>query len=457
MRRLSLLLLGMAAAACGRASGGATPPPAEFLVATADSTFWVRVDSGRVRLRAAPLRLAQVGDRFVELYVADDDRSFEDAVFVSQKVYARDLVSGDSVVIWRDTLVLSMAVAWGRAHPRSVPLGPDDEESDHPARRATVDVGLLGVHGRWLSIRAHHDVELAVPTLTHRTDRATVDVGTGRGATLRSLVGDLQATRVLRDGGRQLALARDSAGPLPTGQRQRALDALGLLELSDRRFALTTQAGQPAAELLASSAGLTEDDPSLVLHAMPTPGASWWTAAERVRYPDTVATSPEGVPVASWRRTRYALVARLGTVDGPVTLALKDSLQHEFPLLTVRGPVAAVTWLDQPTPDAVTPDAVTRAALVRAFADAAYYSDEVRTARWGRRLGRPPLRSAHDRLKPPAQTGPRLASRDVAPHDADRREQPRPRLRRRDSLDDRHHRGDLGHAARPRDVRHGEH
>src|SRR5438874_4222987 len=90
-------------AACGtheRTSSAAYPPPrAEFLVATQDSTFWISSNGKRMRARGAPLTLARYDGRFVELFLADDDRSFPDALLVGLRVYRRDLASGDSTVI----------------------------------------------------------------------------------------------------------------------------------------------------------------------------------------------------------------------------------------------------------------------------------------------------------------------------------------------------------------------
>jgi hypothetical protein len=447
MRRLVLALSCLAGAACRR-DLPPPPPAAEFLVATADSTFWVQADTGGIRVRGAPLRLAQVDGRFVELYVADDDRSFDDAVFVSQRVYARDLLRGDSTVIWRDTLILPMAVDWGRRHPDAVPLGPDDEENERVSLRATVDVALLGTWGRWVSLSVHHDIERAGAPLAHRTDRATVDAGSGQGGTLETLFGASRAADILVAGERQLAAARAAADDQPEASRERARRVTARLGLSERRFALAVDSARPAAELLATYDAVSPDDPALVLAAIAAPEAPWWTAAERARHPDALPAASSGTQ--RWTRPRYALEASQDSVGGPTGLALRDATGRRFPVAVLHGAVGAVTWLDAPAPDSAT-----RAALTRAFAEAAHYNEEVRTARAP--ASRPSVRLAHALLAPRAPAGARLVSRDVAPHDADRREHPRPRLRRVDPRDDRHHRGDLGHAPRAGDLRHGQH
>ena len=58
------------------------PPRAEFILSNADSSFWVATTSGQIRVRGVPLLLARYSNRFYELYTADDDRSYPDALFV---------------------------------------------------------------------------------------------------------------------------------------------------------------------------------------------------------------------------------------------------------------------------------------------------------------------------------------------------------------------------------------
>src|SRR4051812_36184107 len=83
----------MAISACSGSNAGASSPPprAEFLLSTVDSTFWIATTSGKVHVRGAPLVLAHYDGRFYELYTADDDRSYDDAYLVSERLYRRDL------------------------------------------------------------------------------------------------------------------------------------------------------------------------------------------------------------------------------------------------------------------------------------------------------------------------------------------------------------------------------
>ena len=74
----------------------------------------------------APLTLANVDGRFYELYVADDDRSYFDALLVGQRIYRRDLVSGDSVEVFVDDRVAEVARDFAKAHPEERPLAPHE-------------------------------------------------------------------------------------------------------------------------------------------------------------------------------------------------------------------------------------------------------------------------------------------------------------------------------------------
>src|SRR5689334_10075325 len=110
-------------AACGprergtSAAAGGPPPHAEFLVATQDSTFWITTKGTTVRARGVPLTLAKYDGRFSEIYLAADDRSYQDALFVGFRVYRRDLLSGDSALVFEDSIVPRIAREYAIAHP----------------------------------------------------------------------------------------------------------------------------------------------------------------------------------------------------------------------------------------------------------------------------------------------------------------------------------------------------
>ena len=124
-----VLLVFAASAACGGRGRAAAVPHADLIVATADSSYWITSGPQGLRVRGVPLLLARVDGRFREIYVADDDRSYFDAVLVGQRLWSRDLVRGDSLELFADTLVPRFADSYAKAHPDDTPLAKDDEVS----------------------------------------------------------------------------------------------------------------------------------------------------------------------------------------------------------------------------------------------------------------------------------------------------------------------------------------
>src|SRR6266513_6254233 len=106
------------------------PPVAEFLVSAGDQTYWVRSDNSGLRIRVSPLILARTGGRYYEVFVGEIDRSYPKALFSGERVFRRDLATGDSAMIYDDTTVVQMARDYRRRHPRAPILGPDDDPED---------------------------------------------------------------------------------------------------------------------------------------------------------------------------------------------------------------------------------------------------------------------------------------------------------------------------------------
>ena len=107
--------------------GSSGAPRVEFIVAAGDSTYWIKTSGSAVTLRGSPMVLARLDGRFRELYVVDEDRSFENALFVGQRLYQRDLLTGDSTEVFRDTLITSLAERYERRHPEARRLAPDED------------------------------------------------------------------------------------------------------------------------------------------------------------------------------------------------------------------------------------------------------------------------------------------------------------------------------------------
>jgi hypothetical protein len=276
-----LVVAGVMAAACSRPSSDVAPPAAEFIVATADSTFWVRSGTSGIRVRAVPMTLARYDGRFHEVYVADLDRSFEDAIFTGERVYVRDLARGDSTLVYDDTTVVRLADHYARIHPDATPLDPDDDTPTDPAITATGETDLLEVRGPYVLLE-HRSLFDHAGGEQADTIETAVDLRTGRAASLARLEHD--------------AAARVSSA----------------------------------------------------VHALPR----------------------------TWTRHGYTLLARGDSIDGSVSLTLRDGASRSWPLFTV-APHPRIYWLDVPPIDEAT-----RRALGRAFNDAAAYDESVKYARF---------------------------------------------------------------------------
>jgi hypothetical protein len=158
------------------------PPDAEFLVATADSTFWVHSGATGIHVKAVPMTLAHFGGRFHEVFIADVDRSFDDAVFTGERVYVRDLQSNDSTLVYDDTAIVTMAAHHARAYPDATPLGPKDETPQDPAISASGETDVLEVRGAYALLEHRTFYEMPAGDM-HDTVHTAVDLRTGAAAT----------------------------------------------------------------------------------------------------------------------------------------------------------------------------------------------------------------------------------------------------------------------------------
>jgi hypothetical protein len=348
-------------------------PPAEFLVAAGDSTYWVRASAEGIRRRGSAIMLARYDGEFYEIYTTDDDRSFYDAVFVGQRVYRRDLISGDSTLVYEDTLVDTVRRTWAAAHPGDRPLAPDEDGSDRPAGTATADVELLDVHGPFLSLEHHNDVDVAGAPHVHQTRRRVVDLRAARAATLADVLGADEARDILARARRLLEAARDSIRSARDPRAVRARGVAGDLSFDARSFSLTDLRREPAVAFVVPTVGTREAEVALPLSALPAGEPSWWS--------DLRATLPANRDSTDerWTGKGYAVRARYAADGETASLALGDSTGREWNVGRVQAPVHRILWLDSPPLDSVH-----RGALERAFDDAVLYDDAVRVAARGR-------------------------------------------------------------------------
>ena len=339
-------------------------------MAAGDSTFWIESGSDGIIVRGAPIAVARFDGRLYELYVTDDDRSFYDAIMVGQRIYRRDLISGDSVAVLQDTTVPHLAEAYAAAHPRAVPLTPHEEASDDPDIYATADLEVVGVHGPYLSFEQHSDIGLPDGSEVHSIRRGVVDLRTRARPSVSDLFGAREGRRVIDEARRSFTAGLDSLRASADEDARLLADAMHELRFDPTSFTIERVGNEPAVSFLVPGDG----DWALELAVPTTPVAvsapPWWGG---VRETLSAARDVNGDEV--WERPGASVLARGDSTDDVVTLVLLDSVAHEWKAARVLQPVHRVLWLDRPPLDSVA-----RRALRRAFEDAALYSEDTRIA-----------------------------------------------------------------------------
>ena len=376
-------------AACRRDAGGdGAPPRTEFLLSAGDSTYWVASGPDGVHVRVSPMLLARLDGRLYEVYAADDDRSFYDAVFTTQRVYRRDLLTGDSVPVFDDPTVFGLARGYAATHPQESPLAPDEEAAEEPRTVATTEVSLVDVHGPFLSIEQRDDHDVDGSRHRHATRRAVVDLRTGRHASLVDLVGDAAAGALVEAGRRRLVAALDSvrtlAGDAEGEVATRAVRSLASFRFDPSSFAVGDLAGRPAVTFVVP--GNDPDGRAVTLPLPPVavrgPVPRWWAADVRDGLPAVTPDSSE----ARWPLGAHEVVARFGRDRDGATVVVRpartgrgsargQTRRETWLLARVPAPVRQLVPLDRP-PIA----AEMRRALARAFNESALYGEEATSA-----------------------------------------------------------------------------
>ena len=383
----------------GRAAeGGAPPPPAtEFLIAAGDSTFWVTTGHDGVHVRGAPLMLAKYDGRYYEVYVTDDDKSFYDAVFVGQRIYRRDLLSGDSIPVLDDSAVTRAALGYATLHPDDHPLEPDEDAADDPASTVTGEVDILDIHGPFVSYE-YRGATGGTAGTGETVRHGVVDMRgrTGGGAaSLPAVLGPGVAARVLADGRRSFAAIRDSViaadaatasvdrGPAEEAVHHaaRAL-AAGVFVFEPASFTLVDSNRTLGVAFTVPGRGVRGNGKTLPLPTIQVAGTlpAWW-AEVRPTLPELAAPKDEDL----WHHGRTDVIARYDSVDENVRIVVRDSARREWSIARLPAPTHRVFWMDLPAADSVV-----RRALLKAFDESALYADDARGVRWRRSRGAPP-------------------------------------------------------------------
>ena len=371
-----VLLLGVGCRNQPRATTSA--PSTDFLVTAGDSAFWVSTVDGRLRMRRAALTLAYVEGRFYELYVADDDRSYYDALLIGQRIYRRDLVSGDSVQVFEDKRVTNIARQYAAEHPDERRLGDDEDGSDDPHTVATSDIELLDVLGPMLSYEHHTDIDIANLEDTHNVRYGVVDLRNGSPATLRAIFGDSAARRIVADARAAYRVVIDSVRRVRSGRGRRAARVIDAFHFDSTSFALLDIDGSPRVGFYVPGEGVSGAGLALPLPHVRTPEPAWWgTIASTV--PTLGADSASEV----WRGPRYDVIAHYDTSGEYATLVVRDSAKNEWPAGRLPTPTRRVYRLD-----ITNVDTKVRRGLARAFDESTLYSGSARTV-LGPARGRP--------------------------------------------------------------------
>jgi len=329
-------------------------------------------------MRRAALTLAYVEGRFYELYVADDDRSYYDALLIGQRIYRRDLVSGDSVQVFEDKRVTNIARQYAAEHPDERRLGDDEDGSDDPHTVATSDIELLDVLGPMLSYEHHTDIDIANLEDTHNVRYGVVDLRNGSPATLRAIFGDSAARRIVADARAAYRVVIDSVRRVRSARGRRAARVIDAFHFDSTSFALVDIDGSPRVGFYVPGEGVSGAGLALPLPHVRTPEPAWWgTIASTV--PTLGADSASEV----WRGPRYDVIAHYDTSGEYATLVVRDSAKKEWPAGRLPTPTRRVYRLD-----ITNVDTTVRRGLARAFDESTLYSGSARTV-LGPGRGRP--------------------------------------------------------------------
>ena len=177
------------------------PPTAEFLVSAGDQTYWVRSDNSGLRIRGSPLILARTGGRYYEIFVSEIDRSFPKALFSGERVFRRELATGDSAVIYDDTTIVRLSDAYHRQHPRAQLLRPDDDPDDDVEVTAVGETDILNVLGPYVALEHRVSIGRADEHGEDDTTRAVIDLRNGKSVAFDRMLRDTTVQEAAGEGG----------------------------------------------------------------------------------------------------------------------------------------------------------------------------------------------------------------------------------------------------------------
>jgi hypothetical protein len=337
----------------GCAAPGVTSDLA-FIVAAGDSTFLVEASASDVQVHRAPVLLARLDSAFHELYLVDRDFSFHDAMFIGQAVYRRNLVTGDSVLVWEDRRIREVALAWRRRHPGEVPLAPDEEGSEDPTTQASTETELLDVVGPYMSYELHLDIDAEQEPHEHLTRRGVIDIRTGHHVTLSDLTDSVTAHDAIEHGRRSFRAAIDSVRRTTDARAARARELVDGFHFDATSFELVEVDGNLVASFYAPGSGARVGGYALP-HGDASLGRAPWMREVIDTRPTTYADDR-----LEWQDSVMHLVATVRTTGESAALEFVRGRQRRH-LTDVPTPVLRVFRLRD--------DRVQRDALRRVFTE----------------------------------------------------------------------------------------
>ena len=195
------LLVIVAAITVGCALPPPPPPIAEFLVSAGDQTYWVRSDNSGLRVRGSPLILARTGGRYYELFVTEVDRSFPKALLSGERVFRRDLATGDSTLIYEDTAIVHLAEHYHKQHPGAPLLGPDDDPADDVDITAAGETDILNVLGPYVALEHRLSIDRGDDDDSDDTTRTVIDLRSGKTVAFDHMLRDSTVQEAAGEGG----------------------------------------------------------------------------------------------------------------------------------------------------------------------------------------------------------------------------------------------------------------
>ena len=327
-------------------------------------------------MRSAPILLTYTDGRFYEVFISDDVHDFEQASFASARVFQRDIMRADSLLIFEDGTVAREARTWMQSHPDAQPLDPDDEASDDaPPTFVSDDIEIIDVHGPWLSFGHTLDVDVAGRRRhLHQRRHGVIDVRSGARTSLQGLFGADEAARLQAMGRTAFVALTDSVRRSMDERSDAARRTLASFSFDSMSFGLTEVSRIPAIAFLVPGMGEQGEALSLFLPPQTAAVPAWWRTVAQ-----TLAQWNSDSTELSWARAQYRVVARPSDDGDALAIELVDmprrGAPRHWPIATVPAPAYQLISLDE------TPlDSLTRNALARAFDQSTVVNGATQTA-----------------------------------------------------------------------------